>query len=58
MKRNLSKGSYVAPRAYVVTAAPEGLICTVSFNVVDVQVDELRNIYYLEESTECFDFEV
>lgn len=56
MKRHLLKGSYVAPCTYISTATPEGLIC-VSFNVMDVQVDEIHNINADPDPAECFDFE-
>lgn len=36
------KGLYVAPRAYITAAAPEGLICT-SVNLL-IQADEIQNI--------------
>lgn len=56
MKRHLLKGSYVSPRTYVMTAAPEGLIC-VSFNFMGVEVDEIHNINAESDPGECFDFE-
>ena len=56
MKRHVLKGSYVAPCAYITAAAPEGLVC-VSFNVMQVQVDEIHNINTESDPGECFDFE-
>lgn len=43
------KGSYVAPRTYITTAAPEGLICT-SVTIVGVQADEFQNVNAAEGS--------